>query len=229
MGEQSGDVEIKAVSVQNTEAVLEAEIETLAENKEQRQFLERVKNELLEAEKLDPGSVKTAGIEQKVLLLPVPLRNWLTQHLTRALLRDVHEFFYIEARREVMRKSLLSWISVGGGPFVVIGHSQGSMIAYDVLLDLAKRDANVPLFVTLGSPLGLQEVQDQFKRFRKTRTLKVPACVGDWLNVADRIDPVALDKSLSSEFTPKKFIKDVRIWNKRQPARSPLRNRLPLP
>ena len=217
VGEQSGDLEIKAVSVQNTEAVLEAEIETLAENKEQRQFLERVKNELLEAEKLDPGSVKTAGIEQKVLLLPVPLRNWLTQHLTRALLRDVHEFFYIEARREVMRKSLLSRISVGGGPFVVIGHSQGSMIAYDVLLDLAKRDANVPLFVTLGSPLGLQEVQDQFKRFRKTRTLKVPACVGDWLNVADRIDPVALDKSLSSEFTPKKFIKDVRIWNKDSP------------
>ena len=91
------------------------------------------------------------------------------------------------------------------------------MIAYDALLDLAKRDANVPLFVTLGSPLGLQEVQDQFKRFRKTRTLKVPACIGDWLNVADWIDPVALDKSLSSEFTPEKFIKDVRIWNKDSP------------
>ena len=57
VGEQSGDIEIKAVAVQNTEAVLEAEIETLAENKEQRQFLERVKNELLKAEKLDPGSV----------------------------------------------------------------------------------------------------------------------------------------------------------------------------
>ena len=71
--------------------------------------------------------------------------------------------------------------------------------------------------MTLGFPLGLQEVQDQFKRFRKTRTLKVPACVGDWLNVADRIDPVALDKSLSSEFTPEKFIEDVRIWNKDSP------------
>ena len=107
-------------------------------------------------------------------------------------------------------------ISVGGGPFVVIAHSQGSMIAYDAPRS-RKRDANVPLFVTLGSPLGLQEVQDQFKRFRKTRTLKVPACIGDWLNVADWIDPVALDKSLSSEFTPEKFIKDVRIWNKDSP------------
>ena len=138
VGEQSGDIEIKAVAVQNTEAALEAEIEALAENKEQRQFLERVKDELLKAEKLDPGSVKTAAIEQKVLLLPVPPRNWLTQHLTRTLLRDVHEFFFLEARREIMRRSLLGRIAVGGGPFVVIGHSQGSMIAYDVLLDLAK-------------------------------------------------------------------------------------------
>lgn len=216
VGEQSADFEIRSVGAQSTEAALEAEIDILAKNEEERKFLERVKSEVLEAEDLAPESIKAAGIEAKVLPLPAPLRKWLTESITRAWLRDVHEFFYVKERRDVMRNSLLERITVGGGPFVVIGHSQGSMIAYDVLLDLAK-DANVPLFLTIGSPLGLKEVQDQFKRFRKIKVLRVPACVGEWLNVADWLDPVSLDKTLSSEFTPKNSITDKRIWNKDSP------------
>jgi hypothetical protein len=93
-------------------------------------------------------------------------------------------------------------IAPGGGPFVVIGHSQGSMIAYKVLAELAKADADVELFVTIGSPLGLTEVQDVLKKLLNKRKLAVPACVKAWLNVADPLDPVALDKGLGNEFAP---------------------------
>ncbi len=111
-----------------------------------------------------------------------------------------------------MRRSVLERIEAGGGPFVVIAHSQGSMIAYDVLQSLGA-DVDVPLFVTIGSPLGITEVQDQVKRLTGQRALAVPACVREWLNVADPLDPVALDKDLSDEFTPSSRIRNVRHSN----------------
>jgi subtilisin family serine protease len=217
VGAQSGDIEIKSVALQTTEAALEAEIKLLAKNAEERRFLERVKNEVLASENVGSENVRTAGIEAKVLPLPAPLRKWLTQTITRAWLRDVHEFFYVQERREAMRNSVLERLTVGGGPFVIIGHSQGSMIAYDVLVDLASKEANVPLFLTMGSPLGLKEVQDQFRRFRKVKGLKVPSCVGQWVNVADPLDPVSLDKTLRTEFIPKKSISDETVWNNDSP------------
>jgi subtilisin family serine protease len=217
VGDESGDIQIRSISLPDTERVLDAEIEAMARTKGEREFLGRLKKELLEAEDAEPSGIKAAGVEQKVLPLPAPLRKWITQQLTRALLRDVHEYFFVPARRELMRKSLLDRMTVGGGPFVVIGHSQGSMVAYDVLEDLAATAADVALFVTIGSPLGLTEVQDQLKKLKKTKTLKAPACVKRWLNVADWLDPVALDKTLATEFTPKKFITDKAVWNRDSP------------
>jgi subtilisin family serine protease len=142
------------------------------------------------------------GVDAKVTPLPPDARIAVTRKLTEMLLRDVHEFFFVAKRRRVMEESVLERIRSGGGPFVVIGHSQGSMIAYKVLAELAKADADVELFVTIGSPLGLTEVQDVLKTLLKTKRLAVPACVKAWLNVADLLDPVALDKRIGKEFKP---------------------------
>ena len=84
-----------------------------------------------------------------------------------------------------------------GGPFIVIGHSQGSMVAYEVLRNLTKRECDVRLFVTLGSPLGLQEVQDELGKWGP---LAVPECVDRWINFAERLDPVALDADLENDY-----------------------------
>lgn len=51
--------------------------------------------------------------------------------------------------------------------------------------------------MTIGSPLGLQEVQDELKKGGK---LAVPECVDRWLNVAERLDPVALDAGTRERF-----------------------------
>lgn len=142
------------------------------------------------------------GVGAKVTPLPPDARVAVTRKLTEMLLRDVHEFFFVAERRRVMEESVLERIRSGGGPFVVIGHSQGSMIAYKVLAELAKAQADVELFVTIGSPLGLTEVQDVLKKLLGTRQLAVPPCVKAWLNVADILDPVALDKRLGKEFKP---------------------------
>ena len=112
--------------------------------------------------------VGARGVGAKVLPF-AGLRDFVTRSLTRAFLRDVNDYFFVPARREAMRRSVLERIEAGGGPFVVIGHSQGSMVAYDVLQSLPA-DVDVPLFVTIGSPLGITEVQDQVKRLTNQRT-----------------------------------------------------------
>lgn len=140
------------------------------------------------------------GVGAKVTPLPPEARIAVTRKLTEMFLRDVHEFFFVPERRRVMEESVLERIRSGGGPFVVVGHSQGSMIAYKVLAELTKADADVELFVTIGSPLGLTEVQDVLKTLLGTKQLAVPACVKAWLNVADLLDPVAFDKRIGREF-----------------------------
>jgi subtilisin family serine protease len=100
-----------------------------------------------------------------------------------------------------MRESVLARLRTGGGPFVVIGHSQGSMVAYDALSSFAPGEIEVDLFVTIGSPLGLTEVQDQLKVFTgQPRGLAVPAVVKRWVNVADPLDPVCSDKRLGGDY-----------------------------
>ncbi|WCE03654.1 S8 family serine peptidase [Pseudoxanthomonas sp. JBR18] len=127
------------------------------------------------------------------------LNEILLRLVSAALLQDVHDFFFVPARRQAMEESLRERLLAGGGPFVVIGHSQGSMIAYEVLRKLKASECDVALFLTLGSPLGLPAVRSMFKQDIGKRKLPFPACVRAWHNVADRRDPVALDADLGDD------------------------------
>ena len=153
----------------------------------------------LEQRLLEPAS-EAGGKEAKLLPLPAGMRRWIVRQISRLFLKDVRDFFFDAAERERMEKSLLDRLQVGGGPFIVIGHSQGSMIAYQVLRKLQKSQCDVRLFLTIGSPLGLQEVQDMLLKLEPDRPLAVPDCVDRWLNVAERLDPVALDNNLSNDY-----------------------------
>ncbi len=84
---------------------------------------------------------------------------------------------------------------------------------------------DVPLFVTIGSPLGITEVQDQVKRLTGQRSLAVPACVREWVNVADPLDPVALDKDLQRRVHAVVAHPQRPAWQPGQSAPSPLRHR----
>jgi subtilisin family serine protease len=127
------------------------------------------------------------------------LNRMLLKLISAALLQDVHDFFFVPARREQMRESLLQRMRAGGGPFVVVAHSQGSLIAYDVLREFEAEGCEVSLLLTLGSPLGLPVVRSMFKQWTGTPKLPFPACVKRWVNVAERRDPVALDDDLSDD------------------------------
>lgn len=142
------------------------------------------------------ASAGARGPAAKVIPLPEGLRRGVTRLLTKLFLGDVKDFLFDEAARERMVRTVLDRLE-GAGPCIVIGHSQGSMVAFEALRRLAKADADVRLFLTIGSPLGLQEVQDSLK---KRGRLATPECVARWLNVAERLDPVALDAKLGNDY-----------------------------
>ena len=150
----------------------------------------------------EAGTKAVEGLAATALPLPRPLREWITRRIVRAFLRDVNDdLLRAGTTRGDEGKRRWKRIRVGGGPFVVIAHSQGSMIAYDVLCDLDPAAYPVDLFVTVGSPLGISEVQDQIRSLTGQKSLRLPRCVKRWINVADPIDPVALDSTLAGEFT----------------------------
>jgi hypothetical protein len=69
-------------------------------------------------------------------------------------------------------------------PTVVVAHSLGTIVAYSVLLR-DTRQLRIPAFITVGSPLGIRSVRDQF------RPLRYPPVEG-WYNGFDPRDVVAL-------------------------------------
>jgi len=78
-------------------------------------------------------------------------------------------------------------------PTVVIGHSLGTVVAYSVL-GRDTRALKVPLYATVGSPLGIRAIRDQFRPLRR------PAAVSDWYNAFDTRDVVALFPLNQSNF-----------------------------
>lgn len=83
---------------------------------------------------------------------------------------------------------------IGPETRVVIAHSLGTVVAYETLHRL---DRPLPLFITLGSPLGMRTVI--YERLRP-QPASVPAVVRSWINAADRDDLVAADLDLTRGF-----------------------------
>lgn len=81
-------------------------------------------------------------------------------------------------------------------PAIVVSHSLGTLVSYSLLREFAAngRPRSVPLWLTLGSPLGIDVVR---KGFAKPRLR--PANVVRWVNAADPEDFVALRSALSAE------------------------------
>ena len=199
---------------------LEDEAVALTRNRRQRETLVRIAD-AIESHGVDAAGasgVRASGVHGYILPLPPAFRRWITRKLTRAFMRDVHDYLFVAERRALMRQSVLERLEPGGGPFVVIAHSQGSMIAYDVLSQLDPDRFVVPLFITIGSPLGIAEVQDQLKVVLGTKKLAVPRCVERWLNVCDGSDPVAADETLNDDFMGGSVLEDVKERNLDSPA-----------
>jgi hypothetical protein len=85
---------------------------------------------------------------------------------------------------------------------VIIGHSLGSVVAYESLC--AHPEWPVSVFVTIGSPLGIRNlIFDALDPVPHDGNGVWPRGIGQWINIADSGDVVALVKKLSPRFGPR--------------------------
>ena len=96
--------------------------------------------------------------------------------------RDV----FLYTRRSLVRENIDKIVAdtITEEPTIVVGHSLGSVVAYSVLR-YDKRTLNIPLYVTVGSPLGIRAIRNQFKPL-------VGPNVKSWFNAFDERDVVSL-------------------------------------
>ena len=92
----------------------------------------------------------------------------------------------------------------------------GTVIAYDCLKRVADC-AEVDGLVTLGCPLGLDEVQDKLQPgWSREDGFPAEKVAGGWVNVFDRLDPVCgFDPVLANDFKKggTAVVKDVMVEN----------------
>ena len=116
--------------------------------------------------------------------------------------------------RKVLQDDLRNTlVPLKGHEIMLIAHSMGTIISYDVLRDIGRKDPafEIAHFVTIGSPLGLPHVKAKIIEERtyagaKHKRVRTPTIVTErWVNYADRRDPVAFDSHLRDDFGPNKL------------------------
>ncbi len=157
------------------------------------------------------GEGASGGSRKRVLPLPASWRKPLARRFLEALVGDAAAYLFNPAQRARIQQRFAAALDDNTAPVTIVAHSLGSVIAYEGLAALAPRSQRAVQLITLGSPLGIDEVQD----FLVPPGRKVPATLTQWHNFSDPLDPVALDAGLSGDFVPSGFIRDQRIVNTR--------------
>ena len=141
----------------------------------------------------------------------IPLPWFVKRRMMKWLLRDVHHYLFnyefsprtgviYKVQEEIRQRVLKKLNEVQTENHIVVSHSMGTVIMYDCLKRVPEcRSINGLL--TIGSPLGIDEVQDMFAS-EWTRNNGFPEKLeGRWVNVYDMLDPVTgFDGNIANDY-----------------------------
>lgn len=181
---------------------------------EEAAFLDGLRKQLTVMSDAEIGAADAAVPAQpQGALERVPLPWFLKKRILNAFLRDVHHYLFdvefappgrapVPIQRTIRERFVQALASPQvSRPHIVVAHSMGTVIAYDCLKRVAACPA-VDGLITLGSPLGLDEVQDKLQPgWSRDAGFPHEKVAGRWVNVFDRLDPVCgFDPRFANDF-----------------------------
>lgn len=162
------------------------------------------------------------------------IASWLPKPIKEAIIKKaaMEAFYFLfdkeyerkdgvrfKVRQELRQRCLaeLHKAQAAGEKIVIVSHSMGTMVAYDVLRNCPECP-QVDTLITLGSPLGIQEVQDELVAIDAGMAgVDFPAAkLNRWINIYDPLDPVAgADPKLANDYRSVngKSVEDIKESN----------------
>jgi len=130
----------------------------------------------------------------------------LPKHI-RMIAKETRRYFQNDSNiaceiRELLKQVLRPLLSANE-KVILIGHSLGSVIAYDTLWELSHLEhlpGTIDLFLTMGSPLGMDYVQHRLMGNEQKGPHKYPANISHWVNISSVGDITALDRVFRDDF-----------------------------
>jgi hypothetical protein len=217
--EKANEVELSAVNVDVVAG--ELKLPEPGTTRELR-FLAELERKLSETN--TPGALSATelaylGTSQAVDPGQFEIASWLPRPVKQAIIRKaaMEAYYYLFNKqyersdgarfhvRDELRGRLLRDLTAAresAEKVVVVSHSMGTVIAYDVLRNVEACPSVDTLF-TVGSPLGITEVQDEL-RAADSKQVDFPAFkLQHWFNVYDPLDPICgLDPKFANDFAP---------------------------
>ncbi len=156
--------------------------------------------------------VLKARVEPTYRIIGDGPQSWLLKQVTRQFIDDVYAYLYTERRERILERVKflleLSRSYKDDEPVIVVGHSLGSIVAYDALM---ANIATVKKFITIGTPLGMEPIKAELRK-RYGDNLAIPPGVSAWENFSDRFDIVSLDPTIADDYRGKN-IRDTIVCN----------------
>lgn len=199
-------------------------------NAEEVKFLEEVERKMQQA----PSPDEPPGLEA----LPAAhepaqfeIASWLPSPVKQAVIKKaaMEAYYYLfnkdyvrpaDGARFKVRKELrdrlirdLKAARQEAEKVVLVTHSMGTMIAYDVIRN-CEECPNVDVLFTLGSPLGITEVQEQLSA-GGGKHVDFPPALRRWINIYDPLDPICGADPRMDDYAPfeGRSVEDVRESN----------------
>lgn len=111
---------------------------------------------------------------------------------------------FLGAKKRIRQELASILESYKGNEIMLIAHSMGSIVAYDVLIHLTPH-IEIDTFVTLGSPLGLpviiSKIFEEQKKALPFLEVRTPENITrHWYNLSDLDDRVAINYNLNDDY-----------------------------
>jgi hypothetical protein len=193
-----------------------------------QKFEAKLRAQLAEVSSPPPASPTAEGVPPKDL----EIASWLPDPVKQAIIKKaaMEAFYFLfdkeylrpDGERFRVRKELrdrllrsLEEARAKSDKTVIVSHSMGTMVAYDVLRNCPSCPP-VDTLITLGSPLGVREVQEELIAVDAGDVDFPAATLGKWINIYDPLDPVCgADPKLANDYrtVDGKSVTDIRESN----------------